>query len=317
MKRLFLVAAALGLGAGIGCGSSPGEGALADAAGGDQTVDAANTADAAASGDSAVGSGADAGTVASGTFRVVTYNVAGLPVGISGSNPAANTVQISPLLNAYDLVLVQEDFTYHDDLVSLLQHPYLSTPMPVGGLTVNDGLNRFADFAFASFQRVKWDDCNGYVTAANDCLAPKGFSFAVHTLAPGAELHVYNLHADAGRSSGDISTRAKQVAQLVAFIHANSAGAAVLVAGDTNMKPSDDAATLQALLDGASLVDACQSLGCANPETIDRIMIRSSATLNIAATGWERDLSFVDSNGEPLSDHEAIGVDLEWSLAAP
>lgn len=61
----------------------------------------------------------------SGTFTTLTYNVAGLPEGLSGSNPSVNTPLISPLLNAYDLVLVQEDWIdaagvdfFHDDVIS-------------------------------------------------------------------------------------------------------------------------------------------------------------------------------------------------------
>jgi hypothetical protein len=40
-------------------------------------------------------------------LSVLTYNVAGLPAEVSGSDPVANHPQISPLLNGYDLVLVQ------------------------------------------------------------------------------------------------------------------------------------------------------------------------------------------------------------------
>src|SRR5688572_5820705 len=45
-----------------------------------------------------------------GTIRFLTYNVAGLPEGVSKSHPAANTPLMSPLLNDFDLVVVQEDF---------------------------------------------------------------------------------------------------------------------------------------------------------------------------------------------------------------
>src|SRR6185503_16774088 len=41
----------------------------------------------------------------SGEFLALSYNVAGLPEGISGSHPATNTAIIAPLLNDYDLVL--------------------------------------------------------------------------------------------------------------------------------------------------------------------------------------------------------------------
>jgi hypothetical protein len=44
------------------------------------------------------------GSSQAGTFSVLTYNVAGLPLGFSSSSPEVNTVQISPRLNAFDLV---------------------------------------------------------------------------------------------------------------------------------------------------------------------------------------------------------------------
>lgn len=43
------------------------------------------------------------------TLKVLTYNVAGLPDIISSGNPAVNTVKISPKLNAFEFVAVQED----------------------------------------------------------------------------------------------------------------------------------------------------------------------------------------------------------------
>ena len=49
-------------------------------------------------------------SAASGSFTALTYNVAGLPEQISGSSPEANSPLISPLLNGYDLVLLQEDW---------------------------------------------------------------------------------------------------------------------------------------------------------------------------------------------------------------
>ena len=67
--------------------------------------------------------------VASGTFSALTYNVAGLPQGISKSNPASNTPQIGPKLNRYQLVLAQEDFVYHHLLTSSVQHLYATQPM--------------------------------------------------------------------------------------------------------------------------------------------------------------------------------------------
>ena len=45
-----------------------------------------------------------------GSFSLLSYNVAGLPEGLSQSNPEANAPTISKLLGDYDVVVTQEDF---------------------------------------------------------------------------------------------------------------------------------------------------------------------------------------------------------------
>lgn len=245
-----------------------------------------------------------------GTLRVLTYNVAGLPDLISGSDPAVNTPMMSPLLNAFDHVLVQEDFSYHDELSADAMHPYQSTPG--GGGTLGDGLNRFSDSAFADFERHAWEECNGIIDSGNDCLTMKGFSVATHQLGPIAQVDIYNLHMDAGGSAGDIQARQAQVQQLLDTIAARSADRAIIVAGDTNMN-ADDEPDVQTLLTGASLLDACRELACGEDNRIDRIMFRSSATVELVPTSWAIDPTFVNGMGEPLSDHEPVVVEFDWA----
>lgn len=218
---------------------------------------------------------------------------------------------MSPLLNNHELVLVQEDFGFHAQLAADAAHPHQSQPMQTGSVVeLGDGLNRFSMTEFDGFARQAWTECNGIVGAANDCLTAKGFSVGRHRL-DGAVVDVYNLHMDAGRDGGDRAARAAQVAQLLAAIGEQSGGVAVIVAGDTNMKDGDEA-ELDALIDGAGLTDACRALGCAEPLRIDRVMFRGSAELELSATGWGVDERFVDASGDPLSDHEAVAVGLEW-----
>ena len=52
----------------------------------------------------------------SGRFSLLTYDVAGLAQLGSDSDPGLNAALISPLLNHYDVALVQEDFAYHGPL---------------------------------------------------------------------------------------------------------------------------------------------------------------------------------------------------------
>jgi endonuclease/exonuclease/phosphatase family metal-dependent hydrolase len=251
-----------------------------------------------------------------GSFLLLTYNVAGLPYGLSQSNPETNHALISPLLNAYDVAVLQEDFGYHDNLASASTHPYRSSPMgtPFGKLA--DGLSLFSNLAVTGFERREWDECNGTLVPDHkyDCLASKGFFRTRFAFPGGAELDVYGVHHDAGRDEDDAGARQSQVEQLLAFIQTASAGRALIVAGDTNMRAADEA-VFQRLLTGAGLIDACRALDCPEPERIDRVMMRSSPQLQLRAQSWAVDDRFVDATGQPLSDHEAVAVSVGWSIA--
>lgn len=249
----------------------------------------------------------------SGSFSLLSYNVAGLPDAISGSNPRVNIPLISPLLNTYDLVLVQEDFAYHDELAQDANHPHQSIPLDPAGVNMGDGLNRFSTTAFADHARHTWDECNGFIDSGSDCLTDKGFSVARHTLAVGVTVDVYNLHMDAGRSQDDYDARVAQIAQLAAEIQTRSGADAIIVAGDTNLKADDEQALLD-MLAGSNLLDACRVLTCGRETLHDRIMFRSSPVLELVPMNWRADPAFVDANGDDLSDHEAIGVDFGWRV---
>lgn len=247
-----------------------------------------------------------------GSFRALTYNVAGLPQGLSGSNPVANTSQISPLLNNYDLVLVQEDFIYHIDLQQHTIHPYQSLPLTQFNSFVNDGLNRFSSTAFTGFVRQRWNVCSGLWNQSNDCLSSKGFTVGRHELSPGVEVDVYNLHADAGGSSGDQNARTVQFAQLATFMDSYSVGRAVIIGGDTNLKTriAEDARVLADFKGNQGLQDVGELLN--QPDHIDRWFIRSSLDVEITPVLWRVADELVDSSGADLSDHPGINVDFDW-----
>ena len=251
---------------------------------------------------------------ASGRFSLLTYNVAGLPEIFSGSDPDVNIALISPLLNHYDVALVQEDFSYHSLLSAHALHAYRSEPMRASLALMPDGLNWFSRFAFGWVHRVRWGQCNGYLGAASDCLADKGFSFAELTLAQGVTVDVYDLHAEAGRAPMDVEVRRENFEQLTEYMRMHSRQRAVIVAGDTNLKMSlpRDVETLDHFLEVNGLADSCRRMSCGE-ERIDRVFIRSSAELELSALGWWTDRRFVNIEGAPLSDHSAVGVELGWS----
>ncbi|MGJ8670119.1 MAG: hypothetical protein ACSHXK_11575 [Oceanococcus sp.] len=335
-----------------------------------------------------------------GEFRMLSYNVAGLPGPISGSEPDINSPLISPLLNDYDLVLLQEDWEdpvrqldetgllgqqsplvlgYHHLIVSEAKHTYQSLPArhPLGfesrrgldgllGPTVlADGLNRLSQFPFADHQHVLWRSCHGSALitplqtllelagldeplqpleltgnsgaindGAADCSAQKGFTVAVHELAPEILVHIYNLHADAGNHTLSGAARADNFAQLAEFIAQYSAGHAVIVAGDTNLKfdrsRGDEARREQerGVWEGfqaaTALTDVCAVLDCGDLDALaeadvsihDRFAFRSGGgiTLQPHQHRFESD-TFMREDGEPLSDHTAVSVTWQWQLA--
>ncbi len=273
----------------------------------------------------------------SGSFDALSYNVAGLPAPLSGSSPDVNTPVIAPLLNDYDLVLLQESWktpvpntlaplrVYHEILEAGSDHSFQSLPMPqpVGSdplrptAQLSDGLNRFTDFASSPVIRRRWVECVGVVDSASDCLALKGFSHSVIELAPGVEVDVYNLHVEAGNSSEDDRVRAQDIDELVGYIQANSDGRAVIVGGDFNLHGDDpvDAAVYDTLRAGTGLLDACAELGCPDTAAIDRFFFRSSVDLSLTPGSWQFETAtFVDANGQPLSDHDPLHVRFDWAV---
>ncbi len=254
-------------------------------------------------------------TETSGEFSLLSYNIAGLPQGISPSNPEKNTPLMSPLLNKYDIVLVQEDFVFHNELKSEAKHAFQSdSNNGPGQFDFGDGLNRFSGFPFTPFRRQPWTVCSD--NSGNDCLAKKGFSSGRTQLASGVEIDIYNLHMDSGNTQEDWTARNSQVRQLLMEINSRSGGRAVIVAGDINLNIEnrpEDVQLLQTLLDGAGLTDACQVLSC-GINLVDRILFRGRHLLDLQAISWKIDSDFVDEQGIALSDHNAVGVSFKWQV---
>lgn len=255
---------------------------------------------------------ADLPVTNAGSFQVITYNVAGLPDFLSKSHPSVDVPLMGPLLSDYDIALVQEDFAYSKQLRHVVSLPFKSNPRAGGLLGIGDGLDRFSRFPFLEPQHEPWNACNGYITDRNDCLAPKGFSAAIHYIGQNTMLEVFNLHMDAGITSGDRKARKAQVRQLLMALGEYSSDRAVIVAGDTNLW-SADKTTLRQLLQVAGLRDACEVVGC--PErhrTRDKVLYRSGPDLELAPVDWRVDHRFVDGEGKSLSDHQPIAVKFSW-----
>ncbi len=250
-----------------------------------------------------------------GEFLFLTYNVAGLPIIVFDRNPEVTTPRISPLLNKYDMAVVQEDFFYHDLLESQATHNYQSEPKAdKNAFRTGDGLNRFSRFPFGKLTRVPWSDCSD--ASGFDCQAAKGFSVAETEIADGAKVVIYNAHLDSGGEPADMAARTSQIEQLISDIKNRSDSKAVILAGDLNLEINNrpaDLILLNKLLNECGLMDACSVQNCST-ELVDRILFRSSGNLELTVLKWEVDDMFVDESGRKLSDHFAVSAKFGWVL---
>ena len=215
------------------------------------------------------GAGSDGSTTTeaasggSGTFSLLSYNVAGLPVEISKERPDINIPKISPLLDDYDVVMTQEDFdwwkpdglasgadftNYHDRLRADANHEFRTEQHPgneaVGidieadrpNMELGDGLGVLSQFPLADTVRVPWDSCFGeFDSGASDCLAMKGFLLTRLELADGVVVDLYDLHGEAGGGPEDQALQVEDFEQLAAYMAEHSEGHAIIVGGDTNL----------------------------------------------------------------------------------
>lgn len=272
----------------------------------------------------------------SGTFSVLSYNVAGLPEIISSASTPrdTSTTAIGQRLGPYDIVHVEEDFNYHAYLYAGdTTHAY-RTPTS-GGAGIGSGLNTLSKISYDTddFERVHWNSCQ---IDSGDCLTPKGFTFMRERLAEGVYVDFYNLHTNAGTNDGDLASRADNLNQLTAFVQSHSKGNAVVVMGDTNTRYTRAGDTIAEFGAANGLTDAwvklirggtppakgsdalvCDQTGATVPNTcevVDKILYRGSKLVTLNATSYNNEhASFLTSDGLMLSDHDPITAKFSWS----
>ncbi|MFZ4262369.1 endonuclease/exonuclease/phosphatase family protein [Sphingobacterium sp. HJSM2_6] len=266
----------------------------------------------------------------SGDLSLLTYNIAGLPEIISSAQTSRSSSirRIGSRLEAFDIVNVQEDFNYHEDLYTDNLHPYRTVSM--GGVPFGDGLSTLSKYPLVETQRIAWDSCSGA-----DCLTPKGFSFSRVQLAKEVFVDVYNIHATAQDHEQALRARGSNLNQFLKFIETHSKGNALLIMGDFNAHYAFYKDHIRQFQQAMNLQDAWVSLCNAGVipeeevdfqaqhalmvhdgmESIDKIYFRNSDELIFKAKRYrvEKEL-FTNDEGEPLSDHCAVSLTLGWEL---
>lgn len=277
----------------------------------------------------AAASAARTTTATGGTFSVLTYNVAGLLELFSSATTRrdSSTSQIGRMVNAFDIVHVQEDFNYHAYLYDKGNvHPYRSATS--GGMGIGDGLNSLSYFEMTDFARITWNK-----RINENALTPKGFTYCRYRLAEGVYVDVYNMHTNAESDDASIAARADNLLQLSNFIATNSKGNAVIIMGDSNGRYTRDN-NLHLLLDVNGMTDpwielvrggnipalGSPAIACTFPaitnscEIVDKIYYRGSKYVKLQASDYNVVQNFVNTAGEQLSDHMPLATNFTYTL---
>ena len=254
-----------------------------------------------------------------GELRVLTYNVHGLLEFITRDDTPARMRGISPLLAAFDVAAIQENFFYSPELMTDVEHPHVTHFDVVDeGTSTHSGLTLLSRVPIDASEGEAWVACNGGVNdGASDCLATKGLQWSrLHVgEAEYATIDIFNLHAEAGGGDKDNAARDSDIAQLLSAIEVRSADQAVVVVGDFNLHPGDpaDDPLLAKLLAEGGLTNVCAAVECPEPDHIDRFYVRDGDRVTLTPKDWRWEEQFIDADGVDLSDHPALSSLIGWA----
>ena len=255
-------------------------------------------------------------------LSVLSYNTHGLPGWIAGDEPEARFPRIGELANAYDVVLLQEDFEHHKALRIGTRHGFVARGNPSreslhcwiscsgSGLTFLTSLSRKR---VPRIDNVPYGVCSGWLGNANDCFATKGFQHARVATETGATWHFVNTHLDAGSAAEDREARRQQLETLQGHLLASASGEALIVGGDLNLDASnpEDVQLLEAFASALGLTNTGARAAAGSAWTVLHYLYYRSGGetgLRVLEAGEADEFSMA---GAPLSDHPALFVRVE------
>ena len=280
-------------------------------------------------------------------FSIATLNVDGLPqkilvVKVNSDGPGnGGTARIGKYLQkkGYDLVMLQEDFNYHDVLSVFLEDDYKmdewTGDVDVVGHTIDylhlqnhrfdcDGLMACwkNDLTVTPAARTPWQQNFGKFSHALDEMITKGFRRYEVTLRSGDRIVVYNMHMDASddkdeaekNDTKDKEARLAQWIQLKDDVLAQLDSRPVIVVGDMNSLYSRDdvkGVFIDAINESgrATVNDVSLELNKPGEETLDKILyINPVMGTKIQPVAFSLDKDGYLYEGKPLGDHYPVAA---------
>lgn len=257
-------------------------------------------------------------------IKIMSYNVAGLPVGM---DVPTNQAALGNIFNksGYDIIAVQEDFTYHNMMAeNLSKDIYPHWTNHSGAVPGGDGLNIFSKYPLYNEERTTWRSLSGVIEGGADELTPKGILYTLIELEDGVYLDFYTVHADAYGDPGSVAARSDNFRQLAEIINKRGTKNPVIIAGDFNTahhyfgEASRDVFR-EVLIDGCGFKDNWVELvndgdydnfvGYPGDhfgywDSLDKVLYRDGDGVKLTATEFEYKF-ILNNKGESISDHAA------------
>jgi len=242
-----------------------------------------------------------------GNFRVITYNVWGLPVPVKLNHKHLPRIAHAiPIYNA-DVILFQETFTKRAAILEKMpEYPYIAKGPSKKGKAIDAGLTVVSKHPIVRVLTKKYSRCTG-----TDCLANKGVMLATVKHPTIGEIDVYNTHLNAG-----FSAKAKwdQIAELVAFIRAQGPGRRVIIGGDFNLEPNSEYYSM--LVGQLGFRDTQQTFAEENPHLPKEIRYPITHTLYmpLMRNAFPRKLDYILTTAENAKQDSVVYMDVVQSL---
>ena len=253
-------------------------------------------------------------------LRILVYNTHGLPGLFISDNPKKRFPVIGKKTQDFNISLLQEDYSHHEDLLSGLAKESLAIRGALGGRLIcpfctGSGLTSVFNLPknwTVDVENQTYDTCSGWLRGANDCFAYKGFQLIKVTLPSNKRLFIVNTHMDAGRRDSDRAAREKQLEHIISTIKQRTTAEALIIAGDLNLnsKNPEDVKLLESFKEELRLTDSFTGHKISNKWTIlDYILYKQGEELEFKIISVGEDESFITKEG-PLSDHPALIIEL-------
>jgi endonuclease/exonuclease/phosphatase family metal-dependent hydrolase len=253
-------------------------------------------------------------------LRILVYNTHGLPEIFISDNPKKRFPVIGKKTQDFNISLLQEDYSHHEELSSGLAKESLAIRGGLGGRLIcpfctGSGLTSVFNLPknwTVDVENQTYDTCSGWLRGANDCFAYKGFQIIKITLPSNKRFFIVNTHMDAGKRDSDRTARKKQLEHIISTMKQRATTEALIVAGDLNLnsKNPEDVKLLENFKEELKLTDSFTGHKISKKWTIlDYILYKQGEELEFKIISVGEDESFVTDEG-PLSDHPALIIEV-------